>query len=234
MLRAMPPPGLSTPLADRALSILVTLLAVDIFLLAPLVEIYGQNYLLADLVFTAVLVFGGLVIWGDLWITNIFVATGVISITLRVTNIWFPETDVRAWDAAFAIFNFGVLTFLVLRRVFCAGRINLHRVLGAVAVYLLLGLMFANIYRLIALGTPNAFLMLGQPASYDQIVPHFTYFSFVALTTLGFGDITPVHPMAKSITLLASLVGTLYPAILIGRLVSQELLHKERDGPDRD
>jgi hypothetical protein len=229
MLRGMARPGLSSPLADRALTVLVVLLVVDVFLLAPLVEMYGRNYLLADLVFTAVLVVGGLVIWGDLWVTNIFVATGIISITLRIANIWFPETDVRAWDAGFAIFNFGVLTWLVLRRVFCAGRINVHRVLGAVAVYLLMGLMFANIYRLIALGSPQAFLMLGQPASYEQIASHFTYFSFVALTTLGFGDITPVHPMAKSMTLLASLVGTLYPAILIGRLVSQELLHKDQD-----
>ncbi|MBL8515880.1 MAG: two pore domain potassium channel family protein [Betaproteobacteria bacterium] len=222
-------PGLSTPLADRALTILVALLVVDVFFLAPLVEMFGKNYLLADLVFTAVLVMGGLVIWGDLWITNIFVATGIISIGLRVANIWLPEADVRAWDAGFAIFNFGVLIWLVLRRVFRAGKINLHRVLGAVAVYLLVGLLFANIYRLIALGAPNAFLMLGQPASYEQIASHFTYFSFVALTTLGFGDITPVHPMAKSMTLLSSLVGTLYPAVLIGRLVSQELLHRNDD-----
>lgn len=229
MLAAMARTGLSTPFADRALSVLVVLLTIDVFLLAPLVEMFGKNHLMADLVFTAVLVFGGLVIWGDLWITNIFVATGIISIGLRTANIWLPDVDVRAWDAGFAIFNFGVLTWLVLRRVFCPGKINLHRVLGAVAVYLLLGLMFAHIYRLIALGAPNAFLMLGQPASYEQIASHFTYFSFVALTTLGFGDITPVHPMAKSMTLLSSLIGTLYPAILIGRLVSQELLHKDDD-----
>lgn len=229
MLAAMARPGISTPLADRALTMLVVLLTVDVFLLAPLVEMYGKNYLLADLVFTAVLVVGGLVIWGDLWITNIFVATGIISIGLRTANIWLPDADVRAWDAGFAIFNFGVLTWLVLRRVFCPGKINLHRVLGAVAVYLLVGLMFSNVYRLIALDAPNAFLMLGQPASYDQIASHFTYFSFVALTTLGFGDITPVHPLAKSMTLLSSFIGTLYPAILIGRLVSQELLHKDDD-----
>jgi hypothetical protein len=221
--------GLSTPLADRALTMLVVLLTVDIFLLAPLVEIYGKSHLIADLVFTIVLVLGGLVIWGNLWITDIFVATGIVSIGLRIANIWFPDADVREWDAAFAIFNFGVLTFLVLRRVFRPGRINLHRVLGAVAVYLLLGLMFASVFRLIALAAPNAFLVLGQWAAYDKISPHFTYFSFVALTTLGFGDITPVHPMAKSMTVLASLVGTLYPAILIGRLVSQELLHKQHD-----
>jgi Ion channel len=229
MLRPMPKPGLSTPLADRALTILVALLVVDVFLLAPIVEMFGKNYLLADLVFTAVLVLGGLVIWGDLWITNIFVATGIISIALRTANIWLPDVDVRAWDAGFAIFNFGVLTWLVLRRVFCAGRVTVHRVLGAVAVYLLVGLMFAHIYRLIALGAPKAFLLLGQPATYEQIASHLTYFSFVALTTLGFGDITPVHPMAKSMTLLSALIGTLYPAILIGRLVSQELLHKDED-----
>jgi hypothetical protein len=70
------------------------------------------------------------------------------------------------------------------------------------------------------------FCILGKPAAYSYIVQHLTYFSFVSLTTRGFGDITPVHPIAKSMTLLAAVFGTLYPAVLIGRLVSQELLHQ--------
>jgi hypothetical protein len=52
-------------------------------------------------------------------------------------------------------------------------------------------------------------LYLGKPAAYSDIVQHLTYFSFVSLTTRGFGDITPVHPIAKSMTLLAAVFGTL-------------------------
>ena len=71
--------------------------------------------------------------------------------------------------------------------------------------------------------TPPAFLLLGHPASHVEIGGSLNYFSFVAITTLGFGDITPVHPLARSFTLLGAVFGTIYPAILIGRLVSQEI-----------
>lgn len=215
-------------LADRALTMLVVLILIDVFLLAPLAELYGGTHAWSDLVFSAVLVLGALAIWGDLWLTDVFVATGIVSIAIRIAVILNPELQLRTWDASFAAINFLLLTLLGLRRVFAPGRINLHRILGAIAVYLLMGLLFGQIFRLVACQFPNAFLMLGQLASYEQIVPHLSYFSFVALTTLGFGDITPIHPFAKSFTLLAAVIGTLYPAVLIGRLVSQELIHNQR------
>jgi Ion channel len=214
-------------LADRALTMLVILILIDVFLLAPIAELYGGSHAWSDLVFSAVLVLGALAIWGDLWLTDVFVATGIVSIAIRIAIILDPSLQLSIWDASFAAANFLLLTLLGLRRVFAPGRINKHRILGAVAVYLLMGLLFGQIFRLVACQFPNAFLMLGQPATYEQIVPHLSYFSFVALTTLGFGDITPIHPFAKSFTLLAAVTGTLYPAVLIGRLVSQELLHNQ-------
>jgi len=54
-------------------------------------------------------------------------------------------------------------------------------------------------------------------------MPSLVYFSFVTLTTVGYGDITPVHPIVRSLSNLEALVGQLYPAILIGRLVAMEL-----------
>ncbi len=54
------------------------------------------------------------------------------------------------------------------------------------------------------------------------MVTRLQYFSFVALTSLGFGDITPAHPLARSVTVFETLLGVLYPAVLIGRLVTLE------------
>ena len=53
------------------------------------------------------------------------------------------------------------------------------------------------------------------------------YYSFVTLTTVGYGDITPVHPMARSLAMAEALVGQLYPAILIARLVSLQIMSKK-------
>ena len=59
-------------------------------------------------------------------------------------------------------------------------------------------------------------------------MPSSPYFSFVTLTTLGYGDTVPVHPVARSLAIAEALVGQLYPAILIGRLVSLQI--SARDG----
>ena len=57
----------------------------------------------------------------------------------------------------------------------------------------------------------------------ESFFTKFLYFSFVTITTIGFGDITPVHPLAKSLVMLEGLIGLLYPAIMITRLVGLEI-----------
>jgi hypothetical protein len=217
--------SLHNPLAERALTILAVLLVIDVFVIVPLAESVGGNYVWADLAFIAVLVLGALAIWGDTMLANAFVASGIVSIGLRAAKIHAPHLSIGAWDAGFAMLSLALLMGLVARRVFAGGRISTHRVVGAVTLYLLMGLVFAQVFRLIAVTTPNAFMMFGQPADANAIVPHLTYFSFVTLTTLGYGEITPLHPVARSVATLAAILGTLFPAVLIGRLVSLEIVH---------
>ncbi|MCA3002644.1 MAG: two pore domain potassium channel family protein [Rhodocyclaceae bacterium] len=218
--------GRQSPFADRALTWMVGIIVVDVFFICPLAETFSNNPAWFDLSLTIVLVLGALVVWGNLLLADVFVATGIVTIATRLAAILMPEWDLRLYDALFAALNLFLLSTLIGRRVLAPGRINAHRIQGAIAVYLLVGLLFGQVFRAIALHAPGAFLYLGKPAAYSDIVQHLTYFSFVSLTTLGFGDITPVHPIAKSMTLLAAVFGTLYPAVLIGRLVSQELLHQ--------
>jgi len=100
---------------------------------------------------------------------------------------------------------------------------------GAVAAYLLLGLTFAFAYEMITLKWPDAFTFANaRPTMPDALISHFVYFSFVTLTTLGYGDVTPNHPIARSLVTVEALIGQLFPAILLARLVSLELLHEER------
>jgi len=89
---------------------------------------------------------------------------------------------------------------------------------GAIVVYLLTALLFALLYHII-------FLLQGQSAfsglsNYER--SEFMYFSLTTLTTVGYGDITPVNQFARSLANLEALNGQLYPAILIARLVSLE------------
>ena len=214
--------------ADRALTMMVCVIVIDVFLLTPLAEMLGGSRHWGDMIFSVVLLLGALTIWGNLWLADVFVATSIAAIGARVGFMFRPEEWLEYTGAILAAVNYMILGYLLARRVFAPGEINIHRIQGAIAVYLLAGLVFGQIFQLISIGNPGAFLVLGQLATHARVSPHLGYFSFVALTTLGFGDITPLHPLAKSFTLLAAIFGTLFPAILIGRLVSQEILSARR------
>jgi hypothetical protein len=105
-----------------------------------------------------------------------------------------------------------------------------HRVQGAIVLYLNFALFFFTIYRFIEVLVPNAFT--GLPPNGDSSGAALLYFSFTTLTTLGYGDIEPVHQMARTLANLEAVIGQLYPATLLARLVSLELEHRRQSKND--
>lgn len=110
-----------------------------------------------------------------------------------------------------------LLLGIVAMRVFSDGIVTADRIMGAVALYMLLGIAWAVAYEIVSLYTNGAFaggnVVATGPARW-------LYFSFVTLTTVGYGDITPVAPAARSLAALEALTGQLYPAVILARLVS--------------
>ena len=99
--------------------------------------------------------------------------------------------------------------------------------LGGVVLYLNIGLTFAVVYALLSHVSPDAFV-LPSPAPERPLHPsYFAYFSFVTLTTVGYGDTVPVEAIAKSLATLEAALGQLYPAIILARLVSIEVSQRE-------
>jgi voltage-gated potassium channel Kch len=92
-------------------------------------------------------------------------------------------------------------------------------VIGAILLYLTIGLVFVALYTLVGAASPNAFNGLTVTARVS-LPSDLVYFSFTTLTTVGYGDIVPVHPVARSLSNLEAIVGQLYPATLLARLVS--------------
>jgi voltage-gated potassium channel Kch len=88
--------------------------------------------------------------------------------------------------------------------------------------------MFFIVYRLISVLSPDAFSHLPQIGSDYGSGATLLYFSFNTLTTLGYGDIVPIHPLARSVANLEAVIGQLYPATLLARLVSLELEHRRQ------
>src|SRR5687767_10791754 len=117
-----------------------------------------------------------------------------------------------------AIAFYSVFAFAMLMKTFAPGEVTFHRIEGSIIVYLLVGMIFTYVF--------HAVYLFAGPESFNNIkgtnLKEFAYFSFTSLTTMGYGDITPVHPLARSLANFEALMGQLYPAILIARLVTME------------
>lgn len=118
------------------------------------------------------------------------------------------------------------LAWVVGRAVFAPGRITYHRIMGAILLYLAIGLTFVALFTFVGLAAPGAFssMSVKDTPAFDSTM---IYFSFGTLTGAG-GDITPVHPMARSLFNLEAILGQLYPATLLARLVTLELEGERR------
>ena len=120
------------------------------------------------------------------------------------------------------------LCVVVTRAVFAPGRITFHRIIGAVLLYLSVGITFMALFSLVALMVPNAFTGLGPLQDNLSVLSNFIYFSFVTLTSVGYGDIAPLHPVARSLANVEAIIGQLYPATLLARLVTLEIEGRQR------
>ncbi|WP_246741245.1 potassium channel family protein [Bradyrhizobium sp. 1(2017)] len=119
------------------------------------------------------------------------------------------------------------LGFVVTRAVFGPGYVSHHRIVGAVLVYLLIAVGFACIFTFLGLSIDGAFK--GIEFEDDRsLASKVFYLSFATLMTTGYGDIVPVHPWARSLCNIEAVIGQLYPATLLARLVTLELGEQKR------
>ena len=154
-------------------------------------------------------------------------------IVLRWLRLAMPSPAIIAMGMTGSLLFMVFLTLSSIRRVFRDDQaVTAERVTGAVAVYLLFGLTFAYLYGLLEQLLPGSFNLPAQEDFGDPTrLGSFTYFSFITLTTLGYGDITPIHPAARMCVAIQALFGQLYPATLLARLVSLEIMHRQQSKP---
>jgi hypothetical protein len=123
----------------------------------------------------------------------------------------------RAAGLVFLIFLIGQFLRFILR----APRVNAEVMYAGISVYLLLGLSWTFAYVIMAQLVPGSFAFSTGPAASQEMTGfNAFYFSFVTLTTVGYGDITPVSNGARALAAMEAMTGTLYVAVLISRLVA--------------
>ncbi|MGA9382354.1 MAG: ion channel [Phormidium sp.] len=143
------------------------------------------------------------------FISFIFEVVGSLSLIVEGRNI--PSFII---SNLIFLFFMAVSIWLIIREIFPSHNVNGDTIKGGVCIYLLLGLFWYNIYEIIYLLNSNSFQGIVSSNSQADLL----YFSYTTLTTVGYGDITPIINIARIFANLESIVGIMYPAIYISRL----------------
>jgi hypothetical protein len=211
--------------AEHGLSIFLALLVIMI-LVMPAFKPEGTLRIVGDVVFSLLLISGAASIPQRRRTLLAVSVVAAAALLVRWANWLAPSVVLEEWSALSSLVTVTLLSLIVLAQVFRTGPVTLARIQGAIAVYLLLGFAWGIAYQLVALRQPGAFVGAGLEGDLPQ---RWLYYSFVTLTTVGYGDVTPVHPIARSLAVLEALTGQLYPAILLARLVSLEVQSRGND-----
>jgi len=140
------------------------------------------------------------------------------------------DNSLVSWCAYgfFLVFYLHVIR-LMLRQVFLARVVTIRTIGTALCIYVLLGALWMLFYIPLEAVQPGSF-SVPEGTEAGNMVSTLNYFSFVTLTTLGYGDVQPISPIARSLAVLEALTGVLFLAVLISRLVGT--YRQENDKPD--
>ncbi len=195
---------------DRFGTLLVFLLAS--FLLSGVSSSGWYRVVGASLNIAALLAgFAATELWNKRTRIGILITIGVLGTVLLGS---FPQTSFQAGIGALAqVIVLGAVLLAVVQRVLAHEEVELPTILGAIAAYFLVGLVFAWVYLAVG-GFVEGPLFQPAEAGFPA------YYSFVVLTTLGFGDITPIDEFVQRLTAVEAMTGQVFLATLVARLVS--------------
>ena len=215
---------------NGALTALSVVLVLTIFVLFPLQESSLTNRIILDTVMSALLITGVLTVRRDQPWTLLAVPIVLAALVARWLGNALHDPVYAIAATALTITALLFMAAIVLIVVFFHGPVTWKRVQGGIAAYLLIGLAFAFAYHLAQQIDPRSMRFDDAPATPASEIAKLVYFSFVTLTTVGYGDITARSPFAHTLSIAEALIGQLFPTILIASLVTMALrTHARKD-----
>lgn len=221
-LRAPHLPKNREEIRDPLLTILTAALASVIFVIVPLhaarvISAEGYGFVIIMLLASCALTQSRR--WSVIVASVFGLAIGLAAIVIRLHA---PSNLDRFLEAVATVAINVALIVVVAQAVAAPGRVTIHRINGAVLLYLTVGLAFASLYVLAALASPGAISNL-DPTNVRELMDRAIYFSLTTLTSVGYGDMLPTHPVTRAMANFEAIIGQLFPATLLARLVTLEL-----------
>src|SRR3984893_8601292 len=216
--------------ADRGLSFFLAFLVL-ITIFVPMIRLSRSGRIGLDLIFAFMLFSGAVATIRQRALMYLVVAVTVLEFAADLIVEFNSSLGHLGWDTAVKISGMLILVVMTLRHTFRPGPISVHRVMGGVAAYLLIGLTWAFGYKLLMEERPDAIHFQSSFARIPTGEPsRLIYFSFATLTSVSYGDAYPVHRVARSLAMAEALIGQLYPTILIATVVGMSLQTRSSAG----
>ncbi|MGB5365238.1 MAG: potassium channel family protein [Polyangiales bacterium] len=223
MRHSLMPSAQAAPHYGVLLLVLLVLLVV-----APLLPTERAGYGV-EILFDLVLVTGAYsAAWQSRHRLPFFVLTGA-TLATRWTDMVLDHSGFSLASIALLIVWLGYAVALILTALFRMREVGTNAILGAIVAYVLTAVAFASLYLMVELIQPGSFTGLPAGGNQAELESALLYFSVVSITTMGYGDITPISGLARSLSSIEGMFGTLYLAVMIARLVG---LHSSRPTDD--
>ena len=204
------------------------LVLLSLYIIVPFFEISFLTDLIISFIFLVAL--SAVALNTRLFLSCLVLA--IVSISVTWGAYWTGNEQLAVIAKVLQILFYLIIAGSILANVFNAKKITRETVAGAICVYLMMGTMWADVYGIMEITRPGTFPAYETNNGEKITDPHlrssqFHYFSFVTLSTLGYGDITPNTREAQSLASMEAIIGQLFLAVLIARLVGQQVSHRE-------
>ena len=207
----------------RFLYLLITLVA--FVTLVPVLEELGYGGMIFTILVSTILLSAAYVVSGSRgYFFLALILAGPAFVLRWINDFWEGPWLVFVADVLTILFLL-VVAMLILSHVLKAERVSREKIFGALSVYLLLGVIWAFLFLFVDFLVPGSF-RYGQDEALTGV--EMVYYSFVTLTTLGYGDIVPISPSARALATLEAVTGQLFLTVLVARLVGLQITHSSR------
>lgn len=191
-----------------------------LFVSVPVIQSYRGDVALI-VMYIALTVTLGISVWSLAGSTPSFrigLSFVILSILPAVIDLYLQYTGMGYLVLALHLMFWGICARVAARALLAPGKVDLNRIAGSICIYLMAGFIWAYLYAFQVLMEPGSFKGV-TAVTLQEKLPELAYHSFVTLTTLGYGDITPVTPFARVLVNLEAIFGQFYIAILVAALV---------------
>jgi len=206
--------------------LILLILIISMLVLTPFLDEFVSTRILMDVFLTAIFI---AIIYaiGSKRFQTIIASVLAMPLIITTWSAYFVEaTSISLLTKIFGAFFFAYAAINILRIIAKSEKVSKETIFAAIVAYLLIALMWAFLYMILELVSPGSFSFPDKEHWGESM--QFEYFSFVTITTLGYGDITPLTDKASALAMIEAVVGQIYLVVLVAWLVGMHVSQRSK------